>query len=356
VGTRRRPRLRLAASGHPGRLVDDPRRQVDLGAPAEQDLGPGAVGAGVPGVAGPGGCVDDPEAPAGDLPDHVQGLIDGDGWAAATLMTVLLTETSMARTVAFSRPAPRTWDNQAYLGQGGMQYTSPSPSGRCSLAQGRYPPADCSVAVQVVSQRKGWPMSSMGSTPLPSPTDPTVALPSLSMMLDHLMALQMADMLQQTHRLAQEALNVQNATRAKEVRAQLEKINQWAEQQKRRDEEQRRTNEQWLAAVGATIGAAIGVLAAAETTKATSGVATPMLGAAITSTTLAVNQLAASGAATQAKQLQSLAEKITAMVQQQQQAMKTMTESQQAVLKQMAATVQQQMAATLQQAQQQRQL
>jgi glutathione S-transferase len=140
-------------------------------------------------------------------------------------------------------------------------------------------------------------------------------------------------MLQQIHRTAQELTNLDSAARAKELQAQLEAMNRRIEQQKRRLEEQRRAPEYQLAAASAAIGAQLGVVSAIVSTVGSG------IGSAVGSAVTGADATKADAATMQAKQYQALAEKMTAMVQEQQQALKRATEPQQTVVQQMAATL-----------------
>src|SRR6266508_2560899 len=77
------PHAEVAAAGDPGGLGGQPLLEVDLGPVAEQRLGPGAVRAGVPGVAGPAGLVDELDPAPADLADQVEDMVQGHPAPAA---------------------------------------------------------------------------------------------------------------------------------------------------------------------------------------------------------------------------------------------------------------------------------
>jgi hypothetical protein len=172
-------------------------------------------------------------------------------------------------------------------------------------------------------------MSSIGSTPQPVPTDPALASPSIGVMGDQILNLMMFDVLRELQRIALETARVDSTLRAKQAQMQLEMMKQKVEAQRRAAEQQFRT-------VSAMINAQMGAISAAQSAIASGAIAAGQ--SAIASGAITE---AADTATAQAKQYQAVADMTKTMVQEQQQAMAKIQESQQAAVKQVAAMLQQ---------------
>lgn len=172
-------------------------------------------------------------------------------------------------------------------------------------------------------------MSSIGSTPQPDPTDPALASPSTGMMGDQILSLMMFDLLRELQRIALETARADSTLHAKQAQMQLEMMKQKVEAQRRAAEQQFRT-------VNAMINAQLGAVSAAQSAIASGAIAagqSAMASGAITK--------AADTATAQAKQYQAVADMTKTMVQEQQQVMAKIQESQQAAVKQVVAMLQQ---------------